>query len=95
MGRIRDNKLKKYAKEIVEKFPDKVSLDFEENKAFLNENFDIYSKKLRNKLAGYIITWINCQDNTYEDVRRLEEYNKTKRKTKKKGKQKEERNPYT
>ena len=93
MGTTRDAKLKKYAREIVERHPKEVSLDFETNKKFLTDNYNIYGKRNRNRLAGYIITWLKTKDNTYEEVRRLNAYKKEKRKGK--GKKEEDGyNPY-
>jgi small subunit ribosomal protein S17e len=84
MGSIRDAKLKKQAREIVEKHPDEVSLDFEANKKFLNENYNIYGVRNRNRIAGYIVRWLKTKDNTYEEIRRINAYKKEKRKGKKK-----------
>lgn len=55
MGRIRTRKVKVLAKEILEKYPDKVSADFELNKHFVGEILvGQVSKKLRNQVAGYL-----------------------------------------
>jgi small subunit ribosomal protein S17e len=80
LGNIRDTKIKKYAREISEKYPDKVSLDFDSNKKLLNEVCNIYSKSMRNKIAGYIVTWLKTKDNTYENIKRELYENKNKRK---------------
>lgn len=39
---------------LIEKFPEIFSADFEKNKKALGEVAEISSKKLRNRLAGYI-----------------------------------------
>ncbi|MCX8187467.1 MAG: 30S ribosomal protein S17e [Nitrososphaeria archaeon] len=55
MGRIKTRKVKVLAKEIFEKYPDRVSTDFELNKRFVGELLvGQASKKLRNQVAGYI-----------------------------------------
>jgi len=55
MGRIKTRKVKVLAKEIVEKYPDRVSADFELNKHLVGELLvGQVSKKLRNQVAGYI-----------------------------------------
>jgi small subunit ribosomal protein S17e len=46
--------VKKAAREIVERYPDKFTTDFEENKRLLNSLLDISSIRLRNRIAGYI-----------------------------------------
>lgn len=54
MGRIKTQQVKRYAKMLLEKFPDKFTDDFEFNKKSLMEIAEIKSLKLRNQLAGYI-----------------------------------------
>jgi len=55
MGRIKTRKVKVLAKEILERFPDRVSADFELNKQLVGEVLvGRVSKKLRNQIAGYI-----------------------------------------
>ena len=54
MGRIKTKDIKRAGKRIMELYPDRVGMEFEFNKKFLNElNLGI-SKKVRNKIAGYI-----------------------------------------
>jgi len=55
MGRVKIRKVKVLAKEVIEKFPDKVSADFELNKLLVSQALTgEVSKKIRNKVAGYI-----------------------------------------
>lgn len=54
MGRVRTQTVKRYAKLLLEKFPDKFTDDFEFNKRVLGTIAEIKSMKLRNQLAGYI-----------------------------------------
>jgi len=55
MGRIKTRKVKVLAKEIIEKYPERVSVDFELNKHLVGEVLvGQVSKKLRNQIAGYI-----------------------------------------
>ena len=55
MGRIKTRKVKVLAKEIIEKYPERVSVDFELNKHLVGEVLvGRVSKKLRNQIAGYI-----------------------------------------
>ena len=79
MGRIRDSKIKTYAKEIVACYPDKVSLDFEANKQLLNKIGFSQGKQTRNRIAGYIVTYLKTKDNTYENIKRILYENKKKR----------------
>ncbi len=48
------NRIRKIAEELLEKYPDKFTNNFEENKRILNEMAEVKSKFLRNKIAGYI-----------------------------------------
>lgn len=54
MGRIRTTLVKRTGENLVKKHPDKFKADFENNKKVLNDVAEIYSKKLRNLIAGYI-----------------------------------------
>jgi len=56
MGKVRNETIKKFSRTIIEKYPDKFSQDFENNKKLLEEVADIQSKKLKNKIAGYVTT---------------------------------------
>ena len=59
MGKVRNETIKKFARSIIEKYPDKFSQDYENNKKLLEEVADIQSKKLKNKIAGYVTTLIS------------------------------------
>lgn len=54
MGNVRPEAVKKIAKDIHQKYPEKVSLDFEANKKVVEELVTGKSKKLRNRIAGYV-----------------------------------------
>lgn len=54
MGNIRPTFIKRSAIEILKRYPDLFTDDFENNKQSLNKVADIGSKSLRNKVAGYI-----------------------------------------
>lgn len=55
MGKVRTRKVKVYAKEIFEKYPDQVTISFEENKKIVGILLKgQVSKKLRNRVAGYL-----------------------------------------
>ena len=53
-GKVRIELEKRIARELVERFPDKFTTDFETNKKLVESLTNISSKKLRNKVAGYI-----------------------------------------
>jgi len=54
LGKVRPEKVKKIARELVKRYPDQFSADFDSNKKLLNSIVTIYSSKLRNQIAGYV-----------------------------------------
>lgn len=54
MGKVRTKPIKKIAKELVKTYSNKFITDFETNKKVLQELIDAKTKKLRNRIAGYI-----------------------------------------
>ncbi len=54
LGKVRPEKVKKIARELVSRHRDQFSTDFEKNKKALDSMANIYSAKLRNLIAGYI-----------------------------------------
>lgn len=55
MGRVRQNYIKRLARDLVDADEERFSEDFEENKQELKETEEFESKKLRNRVAGYIV----------------------------------------
>ena len=53
-GKVRTELEKRIAQELVERFSDKFTTDFENNKKLVESLTNISSKKLRNRVAGYI-----------------------------------------
>ena len=53
-GKVQIELEKRIARELVEHFPDKFTTDFENNKKLVDTFTNISSKKLRNRVAGYI-----------------------------------------
>ena len=58
MGKSRRVKTKRLAEEVLKKYPNRFTTDFEENKKLVEEVV-ISTKTLRNKLAGYITGYCN------------------------------------
>lgn len=58
MGRVRSTYIKRIARELLERYPDKFAPDFEHNKRALDELISLGSKSLRNRVAGYIASLI-------------------------------------
>jgi len=53
LGKVRTEYIKRIARELVERFPDKFNTDFENNKKIVAALTSISSTKLRNRIAGY------------------------------------------
>ena len=56
MSRIRQKYIKRSARLLLERYPDKFSPDYRQNLRALEGLASIESKPLRNKIAGYITT---------------------------------------
>ena len=54
MGNVRPERVKRIARELLRRYPDRFTADYEENKRVLVSLVNISSKKLRNTIAGYI-----------------------------------------
>ena len=55
MGQVKNVFIKHLAKSLIEKYPDKFTKDFEKNKEELDKLIELESKKIRNKVAGYLV----------------------------------------
>ncbi len=54
LGSVRPAYVKKLSREIVDKYEHKLTLDFDENKNIISMVVELRSKKLRNRVAGYV-----------------------------------------
>jgi small subunit ribosomal protein S17e len=54
LGKVRTEKIKSTARELLERFPGKFTTSFGNNKESVEALTGISSKKLRNRIAGYI-----------------------------------------
>ena len=57
MGNIRPTYIKRVAIELVERFPDRFTNDFDHNKKMVSELATIQGKAMRNRIAGYVTTY--------------------------------------
>ena len=55
MGSVRPRYIKNAAKNLLALYPDTFTDDFETNKRFVEQLTDTESKKVRNRIAGYIV----------------------------------------
>jgi len=54
LGKVRPERVKKIARELLKRYPDKFTTDFESNKKLLESLIKTTSVKLRNRIAGYV-----------------------------------------
>lgn len=54
MGKVRPDRVKRIARELVSRFPDRFTTDFEENKKAVNALTKTSSARVRNRVAGYV-----------------------------------------
>jgi small subunit ribosomal protein S17e len=65
------NRVKKFSTELLNRYPDKFNVDFQQNKKTIDELATVSSKELRNQIAGFIASYINRQ--TKEQNKKIEE----------------------
>lgn len=61
MGKARIVKTQRIADMLLEKYADKFTMDFEENKKLVTELISVSSKQLRNKVAGHLTAFMNTK----------------------------------
>jgi len=66
MGKVRPISIKRAAREFVERYEDKLSIDFDENKQVVNELMETGSKRIRNRAAGYVTRLMRIKSNLAE-----------------------------
>ena len=54
MGNIRPTYIKRVAVELVQKYPDQFTGDYQHNKQMVSKLTDVRSVSMRNKIAGYV-----------------------------------------
>jgi len=61
MGKVRTILIKKVSKELINKYPDVFTTDFEKNKELLDKYLEVDSKHLRNRISGYVVNLMNIR----------------------------------
>ncbi len=54
MGKVRIAAVKKVARELVQLYPDRFTTNYESNKTVLADLVDAKTKRLRNRIVGYV-----------------------------------------
>ncbi|AWR97238.1 30S ribosomal protein S17e [Acidianus sulfidivorans JP7] len=72
MGNIYTRDIKRISVELYEKYKDEITLDYAKNKEIVSRYVDVYSKKVRNRIAGYLTRYAkrarNVKTETNEEV---------------------------
>ena len=58
MGNVRTDQVKRTAKELIRRFPDKFTRNFDENKRVVSMFTEGTTIKIRNQIAGYITRYL-------------------------------------
>ncbi|MHA1883828.1 MAG: 30S ribosomal protein S17e [Promethearchaeota archaeon] len=62
MGKVRTILIKNVSKELVNKYPEVFTTDFEQNKRLLDKYLEVDSKHLRNRISGYIVSLLKMKN---------------------------------
>ncbi len=62
MGKIRPTYIKRVSIELLQKYPEAFSDDFEVNKEMVNQLTNVVSVTMRNRIAGYICRYRQHMD---------------------------------
>jgi len=54
VGKVRIASVKKVARELIEQYPDRFSTNYESNKVAMANVVDAKTKRLRNRIVGYV-----------------------------------------
>jgi small subunit ribosomal protein S17e len=54
LGKVRTETVKRVSRELLKRFPERFSGDFESDKQAVNELVSTQSRRLRNRIAGYV-----------------------------------------
>jgi small subunit ribosomal protein S17e len=66
LGKVRTVLVKRLSRELVERYPDSFSTEFDQNKEVVDELLTNTTKRLRNRIAGYVTRLMILRQN--EDV---------------------------
>ena len=62
MGKVRTVLIKNISKELISKYPDVFTIEFETNKRLLDKYLEVDSKHLRNRISGYIVNLLKIEN---------------------------------
>jgi len=62
MGKVRTILIKNVSKELINKYPNVFTTNFEQNKKLLDKYLEVDSKHLRNRISGYIVSLLKIRN---------------------------------
>jgi len=62
LGNVRTDQVKRTARELVRRFPDKFTANFDENKRLVRLLLEGATTKIRNQIAGYITRYLASEE---------------------------------
>jgi len=62
MGKVRTILIKNVSKELINKYPNVFTTNFEQNKKLLDKYLEVDSKHLRNQISGYIVSLLKIRN---------------------------------
>jgi small subunit ribosomal protein S17e len=73
LGKVKTEQVKRLGKELIERFPEKFSNSFDENKHAVAELTSGTTNRIRNQIAGYITSQCAPEEETQTPNEELEE----------------------
>jgi len=70
LGKVRPERVKRIARELLRLYPDKFTTSFEENKKIIESLAKIPSARLRNRIVGYITSQVAFMQSQAEEQSR-------------------------
>jgi len=64
LGKVRPDRVKRIARELLSRFPDRFTADFKANKELVKSLVKTSSPKLRNMIAGYVTHLVSTAQTT-------------------------------
>jgi small subunit ribosomal protein S17e len=61
LGSVRPKHIKNAARSLLQLYPETFTEDFETNKRLVEQLTDVKTKKVRNRIAGYLVTLIKIE----------------------------------
>ena len=73
MGKVKTEQVKRLAKELIERFPERFSNNFDENKQAVSDLTQGSTTRIRNQIAGYITSSCAPEEETETTTEDVEE----------------------